>query len=114
MFTINLVQVWTAWRKNMKFLSLIVILLGLAIASPSYAVDNTSATASELSKAAMININKATIDQLITLPGIGKSKAQAIVDYRDKQGAFKSVTELTQVKGIGTKLLAKLEGKVVL
>lgn len=98
----------------MKFLSLIVILLGLAIANPSYAVDTKSATASELSKAAMININKANIDQLITLPGIGKSKARAIVDYRENQGAFKSVTELTQVKGIGNKLLAKLEGKIVL
>jgi competence protein ComEA len=67
-----------------------------------------------MNKAEVININKANIDQLITLPGIGKSKAQAIVDFRDKQGAFKSVAELAQVKGIGDKLLAKLEGKVVL
>ncbi|KTF16212.1 ComEA family DNA-binding protein [Pseudoalteromonas sp. H105] len=98
----------------MKFLSLIVTLLGLAIVSPSYAVDNKSAMASSMNKAEVININKANIDQLITLPGIGKSKAQAIVDFRDKQGAFKSVAELAQVKGIGDKLLAKLEGKVVL
>jgi len=98
----------------MKFLSLIVILFGLAIISPSYAVDNKSSTANRMNKAEVININKANIDQLITLPGIGKSKAQAIVDFRDKQGAFKSVAELAQVKGIGDKLLAKLEGKVVL
>jgi competence protein ComEA len=98
----------------MKFLSLIVTLLGLAIVSPSYAVDNKSSTANRMNKAEVININKANIDQLITLPGIGKSKAQAIVDFRDKQGAFKAVAEFAQGKGIGDKLLAKLEGKVVL
>jgi len=98
----------------MKFLTLIVALFGFAVALPSYAVDNKPATAKIAQKAEVININQANVDQLVQLPGIGKSKAQAIIDYRTKQGKFKSLGELTQVKGIGDKIVAKLEGKVTL
>ena len=48
-----------------------------------------------------IDLNSATAEQLETLPGIGKVKAQSIVDYRDKVGAFRSTEEVTEVKGIG-------------
>lgn len=58
----------------------------------------------------LLNINTATIDQLTALPGIGKSKAAAIIDYRETQGPFSSIDELVKVKGIGTKMLAKLTG----
>ncbi|HEA15429.1 MAG: ComEA family DNA-binding protein [Pseudoalteromonas prydzensis] len=96
----------------MKFLTLIVVVLGLAISLPSNAaVTKTEATESA-EKSQLVNVNQATVEQLIQLPGIGKSKAQAIVDYRTKQGKFKSIADLAQVKGIGDKLIAKLEGKV--
>ncbi|UHA74221.1 ComEA family DNA-binding protein [Paenibacillus sp. 481] len=55
-----------------------------------------------------ININEADEQQLTTLPGIGPSKAKAIIAYRDKHGSFQSVDELDKVKGIGSKMLAKL------
>ncbi|TMP05157.1 competence protein [Pseudoalteromonas sp. S3178] len=61
-----------------------------------------------------VSINNADAEMLAQLPGIGKKKAQAIVDYREENGEFKSVSDLSQVKGIGKKLLAKLEGKVSL
>ncbi|KKL56327.1 hypothetical protein LCGC14_2246500, partial [marine sediment metagenome] len=94
----------------MKFLTLIVVVLGLAISLPSNAaVTKTEATESA-EKSQLVNVNQATVEQLIQLPGIGKSKAQAIVDYRTKQGKFKSIADLAQVKGIGDKLIAKLEG----
>jgi len=48
-----------------------------------------------------IDINRAEAWLLETLPGIGESKAQAIIDYRQKNGAFRSITELTKVEGIG-------------
>ncbi len=58
---------------------------------------------------ATININTATKDELIALPGIGPSKAQAILDYRKAHGPFKSVEELKDVKGIGAKRFEKLK-----
>ncbi len=48
-----------------------------------------------------ININSATAEQLEQLPGIGPSLAQRIIEYRDANGPFTSVGELTNVSGIG-------------
>jgi competence protein ComEA len=53
-----------------------------------------------------IHLNKSTIDDLVTLKGIGHKKAQAIVAYRQQIGGFKSVSELIKVKGIGKKILS--------
>ncbi len=54
-----------------------------------------------------INVNTASAQELTALPGIGKAKADAIVAYRDAH-PFKDVSELTEVKGIGPKMLEKL------
>ena len=58
---------------------------------------------------AAININTATMDELVSLPGIGPAKAQAILDYRKAHGSFKTVEELKDVKGIGAKRFEKLK-----
>ena len=58
---------------------------------------------------AAININTATKDELVALPGIGPAKAQAIVDYRKAHGPFKTVDDLKDVKGIGAKRFEKLK-----
>ncbi len=55
-----------------------------------------------------VNINTASAGQLTALPGIGPKLADAIIAYRQENGDFKSVDELTKVKGIGDKLLARL------
>ncbi|RQK66002.1 helix-hairpin-helix domain-containing protein, partial [Neisseria meningitidis] len=58
---------------------------------------------------AAVNINAASQQELEALPGIGPAKAKAIAEYRAQNGAFKSVDDLTKVKGIGPAVLAKLK-----
>ena len=63
--------------------------------------------AQPVSSANKISLNQASVDQLQQLQGVGLKKAQAIVVYRQKQGAFKSIDELQQVRGIGPAIFAK-------
>ena len=61
---------------------------------------------------AAINLNTATKDELVALPGIGPAKAQAILDYRNAHGPFKSIEEVKDIKGIGAKRFEKLKGEL--
>ncbi|PZN74628.1 MAG: hypothetical protein DM484_20815 [Candidatus Methylumidiphilus alinenensis] len=58
--------------------------------------------------AAVVDLNSATAAELDALKGVGAAKAKAIIDYRDKNGPFKSVDELAKVKGFGAKTVDKL------
>jgi competence protein ComEA len=59
-----------------------------------------------------VNINTADEASLEALKGIGKTKAKAIIEYRQKNGPFKTVDDLKNVKGIGDKLAAQLKDQV--
>ena len=59
-----------------------------------------------------INLNQATITQLMDLPGIGEVKAGAIIQYRQEHGGFRSVEELLQVSGIGRAIYAQVADRV--
>jgi competence protein ComEA len=65
-----------------------------------------------LSLFAKIDINSADAKTLTSINGLGEKKAAAIVEYRVKNGKFKSVDELTNVKGVGKKLLEKIKAEV--
>ena len=62
---------------------------------------------------APVQLSTATLEQLDTLPGVGRVTAQKIIDYRTKHGAFHSVDELDAVPGIGPKRLEQLHDVVV-
>ena len=92
---------------------------GPALASPSVTVSAAAANddaapdrpakRSAKTISGKLNLNTATADQLVMLPGVGPTKADRIVDWRTKHGAFKRVADLRHVKGFGFKTLKKLE-----
>jgi len=76
--------------------------LGLALAGSGLAEDASPQLVG------IVNINTATPEQLEWLPGIGEARARAIVEMRKQRGGFKTVDELTEVKGIGEAAIERL------
>jgi competence protein ComEA len=90
-----------------------ILALVLFASSPTHAAQ---AKASKSKPAATIstpvNINTATVAQLEALPGVGAKTAQLIVEERQKNGGFKKIEELMNIKGIGEKSFLKLKPMV--
>ena len=75
---------------------------------------STSAMSAQTA-AGKININTASAEQIATtMTGIGESKAEAIVKYRSTNGKFKSINDLENVDGIGSKTVEKNKDKITL
>lgn len=61
-----------------------------------------------------VNINQAAADELMTLPGIGESKAAGIIEYRESAGGFQSVEEIKNVSGIGEAVFERIKDRIVI
>lgn len=59
-------------------------------------------------QATQVDINKASVEQLVTIPGVGEATARRIVAFREEHGPFRRVEDLMKVRGIGEKSLEKL------
>ena len=66
-------------------------------------------TALELLPDEKLNINTATAEELMKLPGIGAALSQAIVEYREEEGSFSSIEDIMKVSGIGEGRFAAIE-----
>lgn len=60
----------------------------------------------------LVNINTASIAELTTVSGIGEGRAQAIIDYREQNGSFKSIEDIKKVDGIKDGLFSKIKDKI--
>lgn len=92
-------------RSVRAVLPVLAVALLVALAQPAFAAEPLSG---------VVNVNIASVEELVLLPGIGESRAKAIVVLRENRGGFDSVDELVDVKGIGNAMLAKLRPYVSL
>ena len=91
-------------------LGVFILFTLVASSSSSFAAQAKKAPAKAPATAsAPVNLNTATVAQLETLPGIGGATAKRIVEHRQKNGGFKKIEELMNIKGIGEKSFLKLK-----
>ena len=89
--------------------SLLAVAPSIVAAQPKAA---TQQAAVKSAPTAVVNINTASAAELDTLPGIGAKTAARIVEYRQKNGPFKKVEELMNVRGVGEKNFLKLKAQL--
>ena len=79
-----------------------------AARTPTVPISEPLPDAAEPAVSFPIDLNSATREELMTLPGIGETYAERILDYRERKGGFKAVEELLNVEGIGEKRLESI------
>jgi competence protein ComEA len=82
--------------------------IGTPIASPSSELPGSNRV-KDIPPGAPVNINTATLEELQTLPGIGATRAQDILDYRQAHGSFQTIDDLKNVTGIGDATFERLK-----
>ncbi len=97
---------WILRRGWATFMA-VLCLTAITMQAPLLAVEKKTSQAK-------VNINQASTDQLVTLPGIGPAMAKRIIEHRTKNGPFKKVEDLMSVKGIGEKKFQKIRDRLTL
>jgi len=97
-----------------SLLPIMILALLTAVPQPLHALQSGGAARSTAKPpvSAPVNINTASVTDLQTLPGIGAKTAGRIVDYRTKNGPFKKIEELMNVRGVGEKNFLKLKSQI--
>jgi competence protein ComEA len=98
-------------RVSMRTALALILLLGLAY-SPAAAQEKAAKPKGPSPAATPLNLNTATTAELQALPGVGAATAKLIVEHRQKNGGFKKIEELMNIKGIGEKTFLKLKPMV--
>jgi comEA protein len=96
----------------MRRFSLVIWVLALLLAgNTAYAAGQAKSAGRKAATALTtpVNINTATVAQLEALPGVGAKTAELIIEHRQKNGGFKKIEDLMNVKGIGEKSFLKLK-----
>jgi len=87
---------WVLWT------CVVTLVVGLMGGIPTFAQE----------EAGLININTADQATLATLPGIGEARAKAIIEYRQKNGSFKTIDDIKNVSGVGDKIFEDIKAKI--
>ncbi|MGL1958475.1 MAG: helix-hairpin-helix domain-containing protein [Colwellia sp.] len=93
----------TGTLPNIFFAAALTLTSTAILAEPNDALEVKASQVESQQK--IVNINKSTLNELLTLKGIGEKKAQAILAYRKLSGGFKTIEELKDIKGIGNKII---------
>ncbi len=99
--------------RRMSF-AVVYALLALMAVAPATAMAQDKAAKSKPAPAVStpVNLNTATAADLEALPGVGAATARLIIEHREKNGGFKKIEELMNIKGIGEKSFLKLKPMV--
>ena len=92
-----------------RMVMVVLLILGLGMAAQASQTSPRTPPAAKASASGLVNLNTANVTQLETLPGIGKSTAERILEYREKSGGFKKIEDLMNVRGVGEKSFLKLK-----
>ena len=76
-----------------RMVMVVLLILGLGVAAQASQERPRTPPAAKASASGLVNLNTASVTQLETLPGIGKSTAERILEYREKSGGFKKIEE---------------------
>lgn len=99
-------------RAAFPFLAAAALATSLALLAAPVAAQTKSGADKPAAAAVTVNINTASAAEFEALPGIGAKMAARIVEYRQKNGPFKKIEELMNVRGLGEKNFLKLKGQL--
>lgn len=91
---------------------LLALVLSLAIGLGGVTAAQAAPAEAQAAVQAPVNLNQASVDELMTLKGVGPKTAERIIAYRNEKGPFQTVDQLVMVKGIGNVKFEKLKDQV--